>query len=136
MKVIETEIKGVYILEPLVHGDERGYFLESYNKALHGKSNLNYCFIQDNESFSTKGVLRGLHYQTGEFSQAKLVRVLLGEINDIIVDIREESPTYGKALSFHLTSENKRQLMIPRGFAHGFVVLSETALFSYKCDNY
>ena len=135
MNKIETSIDGVYILEPIIHGDERGYFLESYNKSTHEKLGINYTWIQDNESFSSKGVLRGLHYQTGEHSQAKLVRVIEGEVIDIVVDIRDNSPHYGEHVAVKLSKENKRQLLIPRGFAHGFIVLSETALFSYKCDN-
>jgi len=135
VKKIETAIDGLYILEPIVHGDERGYFLESYNKSTHEKLGLNYNFIQDNESYSSRGVLRGLHYQTGEHSQAKLVRVIEGEVIDIVVDIRDGSPTYGEHVAVKLSKENKRQFLVPRGFAHGFVVISETALFSYKCDN-
>lgn len=136
MKFSETSIAGVLILEPRVFGDDRGYFLESYNKNVHLESKLEYNFIQDNESFSSKGVLRGLHYQTGEHSQAKLVRVISGEVIDIVVDLRIDSPTYGESVSVRLSGENKRQLLIPRGFAHGFAVISETALFSYKCDNF
>jgi len=135
MKLQETNIKGVVILEPEVHGDHRGYFLESYNKSTLQKFELEYNFIQDNESFSSRGVLRGLHYQVGQYSQAKLVRVISGEVRDIVVDIREGSPTYGEHVSVNLSGENKRQLMIPRGIAHGFIVLSETATFCYKCDN-
>ena len=136
MNLIQTNISDVYVLEPKVFGDNRGYFLESYNRAVHQKLGLEYNFIQDNESFSSRGVLRGLHYQTGEASQAKLVRVISGEVLDIVVDLREGSPQYGEFLSVHLSGENKKQLLIPRGFAHGFIVLSETALFSYKCDNF
>jgi len=135
VKKIEPAIDGLFILEPIVHGDDRGYFLESYNKSTLANLDLHYDFIQDNESFSSKGVLRGLHYQTGEHSQAKLVRVIEGEVIDIVVDIREGSPTYGEHVSVKLTKENKRQFLVPRGFAHGFVVISETALFAYKCDN-
>ncbi|MCL4155184.1 UNVERIFIED_CONTAM: hypothetical protein GTU68_001411, partial [Idotea baltica] len=132
----ETAIEGVFVLEPVVHGDNRGYFLESYNKSTHEDLDLQYDFTQDNESFSSRGVLRGLHYQTGDNSQAKLLRVIKGEVKDIVVDIRQDSPFYGETVSVILSEENKRQLLIPRGFAHGFVVLSETALFSYKCDNF
>ena len=136
MNLIETKIEGVYILEPVVLRDERGYFHESYNKSVHKSLGLFHDFVQDNESFSSQGVLRGLHYQIGKHSQAKLVRVISGEVKDMIVDIREGSPSYGQSVSVILSEENKRQFLIPRGIAHGFVVLSETALFSYKCDNF
>lgn len=137
MTVIPTELEGCLIIEPKVILDQRGYFYESFNeKTFFEKTGLNIHFVQDNMSYSTKGVLRGLHYQTGEFAQAKLVQVIKGEVLDVAVDIRPESVTYGKYTSVLLTSENKRQMFIPRGFAHGFLVLSETALFSYKCDNF
>jgi dTDP-4-dehydrorhamnose 3,5-epimerase len=137
MKITETKLSGCFIIEPDVFKDSRGYFFECFNQekfnALIG-SNIN--FVQDNESFSTKGVLRGLHYQTGIHTQAKLVRVVKGNVLDVAVDIREGSLTFGNHVAVELSSKNKKQLYIPRGFAHGFVVLSETAFFSYKCDNY
>lgn len=133
----ETKLKGCFILEPKVFEDSRGYFFESFNQKTFNKligQNIN--FIQDNESFSSQGVLRGLHYQIGEHAQTKLVRVIKGSVLDIAVDIRKDSPTFGEYVSLELSEENKQQLLIPRGFAHGFVVLSDTAIFSYKCDNY
>ena len=137
MTVKETKLKGCFILEPKVFQDSRGYFFESFNQntfnRLIGK-NIN--FIQDNESYSSKGVLRGLHYQRDEYAQAKLVRVVKGTVLDIAVDIRENSPTFGQNVSLELSEDNKQQLFIPRGFAHGFIVLSDTAIFSYKCDNF
>lgn len=137
MTVKETKLKGCYILEPKVFQDNRGYFFESFNQNIFNKligENIN--FIQDNESFSLKGVLRGLHYQTGEYAQAKLVRVIKGAVLDVAVDNRKNSSTYGEHVSIELSEENKKQLFIPRGFAHGFMVLSDTAIFSYKCDNF
>ena len=135
MNYIQTEIDGVWIIEPKVFNDARGYFMEAFKKeefeANIGKVN----FIQDNESKSSYGVLRGLHYQKGEFCQAKLVRVIKGEVLDVAVDLRESSPTFGKYVSVLLNEENKRQFFIPRGFAHGFLVLSEEAIFTYKVDN-
>jgi len=137
MIVEKTYIDGLLIITPKVFEDDRGYFFESYNKSIFQKeTGLNIEFVQDNESKSSYGTLRGLHYQRGEFAQAKLVRVLSGTVLDIAVDIRENSPTYGKYFSIELSDTNKKQLFIPRGFAHGFVVLSEEAVFSYKCDNY
>lgn len=137
MVATETKLKGCFILEPTVFEDSRGYFFESFNKNTFNKlTGQNINFIQDNESFSSKGVLRGLHYQVGEFAQAKLVRVIKGCVLDVAVDIRKESLTYGDYVSLELSEENKKQLFIPRGFAHGFIVLSETAIFSYKCDNF
>ena len=137
MTVKETKLKGCFILEPKVFQDSRGYFFESFNQntfnRLIGK-NIN--FIQDNESFSSKGVLRGLHFQKGEDAQAKLVRVVKGTVLDIAVDIRKNSPTFGQNVTLELSEDNKQQLFIPRGFAHGFIVLSDTAIFSYKCDNF
>ena len=130
---IKTEIEGVYIIEPKVFGDERGYFMETYKKSDFDEAGLVYDFVQDNESKSKKGVLRGLHFQKN-FPQAKLVRVLEGEVYDVAVDLRKNSPTYGKYVGVRLSAENKRMFMIPRGFAHGFLVLSETAKFTYKCD--
>ncbi len=137
MIVEETKLKGCFILEPKVFEDSRGYFFESFNQKTFNKligQNIN--FIQDNESFSSKGVLRGLHYQTEEYAQAKLVRVIKGSVLDIAVDIRKDSATFGKHVSIELSENNKKQLFIPRGFAHGFIVLSDTAIFSYKCDNF
>lgn len=131
----KTEIKGVYIIEPKVFGDNRGYFMETYNEQEFKNNGLNYNFVQDNQSQSKKGVLRGLHFQKTH-PQAKLVRVLEGEVFDVAVDLRKGSKTYGKWVGVILSEENKKQFMIPRGFAHGFVVLSETAVFAYKCDDF
>ncbi len=137
MNVIETELKGCFIFEPKVFQDIRGNFFESFNQQLFNNLiNTKTSFVQDNESFSTKGVLRGLHYQLGEHAQAKLVRVIKGKVLDIAVDIRKESKTFGKHVALELSEDNKKQLFVPRGFAHGFIVLSETAIFSYKCDNF
>ena len=135
MKFIKTDIPGVYIIEPTVFGDERGYFLESFNLEKFEESICPIKFVQDNESKSSKGVLRGLHFQTPPFDQAKLVRCIEGRVMDVAVDIRKGSPTYGKHVAIELTGENKKQLFVPRGFAHGFAVLSETAVFAYKVDN-
>ena len=137
MEVFKTTIEGCIVLSPTLFSDDRGHFLESYKKTLIDDF-LGYEveFVQDNESFSSKGILRGLHFQKGVYAQAKLVRVVQGAVLDVAVDLRLESPTYGQHFSIELSSENKKQLFIPRGFAHGFVVLSDTALFSYKCDNY
>ena len=129
----ETKIKGVYIIEPQVFGDNRGYFMETYRKEEFDKAGLKYNFVQDNQSKSKKGVLRGLHYQRN-YPQAKLVRVISGEVFDVAIDLRKDSPTYGQWVGEILSSENKKMLMVPRGFAHGFMVLSETAEFIYKCD--
>ncbi len=136
MKKHKTSIPGVYILEPQVFGDSRGWFFESYNQKTLEELGINTNFVQDNESFSTHGVIRGLHFQKGEHAQAKLVRVLSGYVLDVAVDIRQGSPTFGQHVAVELSSENKFQLFIPRGFAHGFSVLSETAHFAYKCDNF
>lgn len=135
MKVIKTDIEGVFIIEPIVFEDERGYFFESYNQKKLQEQGIDYNFIQDNQSKSRYGTIRGIHFQKGEFSQAKLVRVLEGTVLDVAVDLRKNSPTFGKYVAVELSAENKRQLMIPRGFGHGFSVLSETAVFAYKCDN-
>jgi dTDP-4-dehydrorhamnose 3,5-epimerase len=135
MKLVETGIKDLYVIEPKIFGDHRGYFLESYNKSQFDDLGLTYSFVQDNESFSKFGTLRGLHFQKGEFAQAKFVRVTSGRVLDVVVDLRKDSETFGKSYSVELSDENKKMFMIPRGFAHGFVVLSETAIFSYKCDN-
>ena len=136
MNLIKTEIADLFILEPKIYGDQRGYFLENYNQSTFSNLGLNYNFVQDNESFSKYGTLRGLHFQKGDFAQAKLVRVISGRILDVAVDLRPESNTFGKSFTVELSSENKRMMIIPRGFAHGFVVLSDHALFSYKCDNF
>lgn len=137
MKFTETKLKGCFILEPNIIGDERGYFMESFNEKTFNKGiGQDVHFVQDNQSFSSKGVLRGLHYQTGEHAQAKLVRVLQGEVIDVAVDIRPNSPTFGQYEAVFLSEENKKQFFVPRGFAHGFLVLSETATFFYKCDNF
>ena len=129
----KTEIEGVYVIEPKVFGDERGFFMETYKQSDFEQAGLKYNFIQDNQSRSHKGVLRGLHYQKN-FPQAKLVRVIQGEVFDVAVDLRKNSPTYGKWVGVILSAENKKMFMIPRGFAHGFLVLSDTAEFVYKCD--
>ena len=129
-----TEIEGVYVIEPSVYGDERGYFMETYSEEEFKETGLNYNFVQDNQSSSRKGVLRGLHFQKNH-PQAKLVRVISGEVFDVAVDLREGSDTYGKWVGVLLSADNKKQLMIPRGFAHGFLVVSDTAEFVYKCDD-
>lgn len=137
MNLIKTRIKGLLILEPKVFADDRGYFFESYNKkTLDDLIGKNYTFVQDNESKSSYGVIRGLHYQLAPYSQAKLVRVLEGSVYDVAVDLRKDSPTFGKWVGVELSGENKRQFLIPKGFAHGFSVLSETVVFAYKCDEY
>ena len=135
MNVIKTKIEGLVIIEPKIFGDERGYFFESFNQKEFEEKVGKINFVQDNQSFSTYGVLRGLHFQKTPHAQSKLVRVIQGRVLDVAVDIRKGSPTYGQHVAIELTSENHRQFFIPRGFAHGFVVLSETALFQYKCDN-
>jgi dTDP-4-dehydrorhamnose 3,5-epimerase len=136
MKFIETTLQDCFIIEPDVISDSRGYFLESFNRVkFKAGTGLDVEFIQDNESYSSKGVLRGLHFQKGEYAQAKLVRVTEGEVLDVAVDIRPKSNTFGMHISIELTAENKKQLFIPRGFAHGFIVLSEKARVLYKCDN-
>ena len=137
MIVKETILEGCFVIQPKVIQDKRGYFLESFNQAVFKeglKRDIN--FVQDNESYSSKGVLRGLHYQIGDYAQAKLVRVIKGKILDVVVDLRADSPTFSKHISIELSEDNKTQLFIPRGFAHGFIVLSDTAIFSYKCDNF
>lgn len=133
----ETKLKGCFIIEPKIIRDERGYFMESFNEQTFQKGiGQTVHFVQDNQSYSTKGVLRGLHYQTGEYAQAKLVRVLQGEVLDVAVDIRPNSDTFGHYEAIVLSGENQKQFFIPRGFAHGFLVTSETATFFYKCDNF
>jgi dTDP-4-dehydrorhamnose 3,5-epimerase len=137
MKATETKLKGCFVIEPSVFNDDRGYFFESYNKEKFEEltgSTVN--FVQDNESFSTKGVLRGLHFQKGAHAQAKLLRVTHGEVLDVAVDIRPDSETFLQVVTERLSAENKKQLFVPRGFAHGFIVLSDTVVFNYKCDNF
>lgn len=136
MKVTPTKLKDCLIIEPTVFGDHRGYFFESYNKNNFNKhTGLDVNFIQDNEAYSTKGALRGLHFQKGEFAQAKLVRVTQGKVLDVAVDLRPDSATFKQYISVELSAENKKQLFVPRGFAHGYIVLSDVAVFNYKCDN-
>ena len=135
MEYKETKIKGVFIIEPKVFQDARGYFMEAWKQAEFDEHVGRTVFIQDNESKSSFGVLRGLHYQKGDASQAKLVRVIKGKVLDVAVDIRKSSPTFGQHVMVELSEENKRQFFIPRGFAHGFLVLSEEAIFTYKVDN-
>lgn len=132
---IETKIKDLYLIEPIIYGDTRGYFMETYNKRDFEEAGLFYDFVQDNQSSSKKGVLRGLHFQKN-YSQAKLVRVLRGEVFDVAVDLRETSMTYGQWVGVFLSGENKKQFMIPKGFAHGFLVTSDLAEFAYKCDDF
>ena len=136
MPFIKTEFPGLVVFEPQVWGDDRGYFYESYNKNSFAAAGIDNVFVQDNQARSSYGVLRGLHYQLGEYAQAKLVRVVEGSVLDVVVDLREGSPTYGKYYSIELSAANKLQLFVPRGFAHGYVVLSEKAEFFYKCDNF
>lgn len=133
---INTKLKDVWVFEPKILRDERGYFFESFNAAHLPEDIKNIIFVQDNEAQSSRGVLRGLHYQLPPHAQAKLVRCVVGEILDIIVDIRPYSPTYGQSFSIVLNDDNKKQLFVPRGFAHGYAVLSQHAIFAYKCDNY
>ena len=135
MKFVNTPIEGLVIIEPTVFGDNRGYFLESYNKKKFVEAFGNISFVQDNESKSSKGVLRGLHFQKPPYAQAKLVRCIEGKVLDIAVDIRDGSETYGEHITVELTGENKKQVFIPRGFAHGFLVLTNSAIVSYKVDN-
>lgn len=135
MNYIQTEIDGVWIIEPRVFNDARGYFMEAFKEEEFRANIGDVHFVQDNESKSSFGVLRGLHYQKGEYSQAKLVRVIKGKVLDVAVDLRRSSPTFGKYVSVELSEENKRQFFIPRGFAHGFLVLSDEAIFTYKVDN-
>ena len=135
MNFIKTAIDGVVIIEPKVFADDRGYFFESYNEAEFKKNGIDVRFVQDNQSKSSYGVIRGLHCQLGEHAQAKLVRVLEGAVLDVAVDVRKNSPTFGKYVAVELSAENKKQLFIPRGFMHGFSVLSDSADFAYKCDN-
>lgn len=136
MKMTETEIAGTWILEPKVFGDDRGYFFESFSRQIFEETIGKITFVQENESRSSFGVVRGLHYQRPPFSQAKLLRVVQGRVWDVAVDLRKDTATFGHYIAVELSGENKRQFFIPRGFAHGFAVLSETAIFQYKCDNY
>ena len=136
MEVVTTDIEGVYIIKPRVFGDARGYFFESYSKREFVEKVGKIDFVQDNESMSKKGVMRGLHFQRPPFSQSKLVRCVKGSVLDVAVDIRKGSPTYGKHVAVELTEDNHLQFFIPKGFAHGFVVLSDVAVFQYKCDNF
>ena len=137
MKVTETDLEGSFIIEPQIFGDERGYFFETFNKEKFQKlTNLEIDFLQDNEAFSNKGTLRGLHFQKGKFAQAKLVRVVKGKVLDVVVDLRPESNSFGKHFSIILSGENKKQFFVPRGFAHGYSVLEDNTIFCYKCDNY
>ncbi len=136
MNVIETGFKGLFIIEPSIFNDDRGYFFESYNRERYKESGLTTEFVQDNESKSSYGVVRGLHFQIEPYAQTKLVRVVTGKILDVALDLRVDSQTYGSYYAVELSSENKRQFYIPQGFAHGFSVLSETAIVNYKCDNY
>lgn len=137
MVLTETKLKGCFILEPRVYNDNRGYFFESFNKAMFEKSiGISVNFIQDNESKSSKGVLRGLHFQKGDYAQSKLVRVVKGSILDVCVDIRESSKTFGQYVSIILDDKKKKQIYVPKGFAHGFLVLEDETIINYKCDNY
>jgi dTDP-4-dehydrorhamnose 3,5-epimerase len=136
MTIETTHIQDLVIINPTVFEDPRGYFFEAYNQNAIAAEGININFVQDNQSFSKRGTLRGLHYQNPPFAQTKLVRVLLGEIMDVVVDLRKESPTYGQHFAIKLSAENKKQLLIPHGFAHGFSVLSETAIVFYKCDQF
>ena len=137
MKVTETKLKGCFILEPAIFGDDRGYFFESFQKEKFKElTGVEVEFIQDNEAFSNRGVLRGLHFQKGKHAQAKLVRVVKGKVLDVVVDVRRDSKTYGQSISCILSETNKKQLFVPRGFAHGYAVLENNTIFVYKCDNY
>ncbi len=135
IKVMKTHIEGLCVIEPTVHGDSRGYFMETYNQKDMAEAGLDMIFVQDNQSMSTKGVLRGLHFQK-QFPQGKLVRVIKGVVFDVAVDLRQESKTYGEWFGIELSDENKKQFYIPEGFAHGFLVLSDTAEFCYKCTDF
>jgi dTDP-4-dehydrorhamnose 3,5-epimerase len=135
MKVMDTTIQGLKIIEPDVFGDNRGWFCETYNAERYRQAGIDNVFVQDNESFSSKGVIRGLHWQAAPYTQAKLVRVIRGAVWDVALDIRKGSPTFGRHFASILSGDNRRQFYIPRGFAHGFIVLEDNTLFSYKCDN-
>ncbi len=136
MGIITTEIEGLYLYEPRVFSDERGYFFECFNAKVWEAEGVHYNWVQDNESRSKYGTIRGMHYQTAPHGQAKLIRVTKGKVLDIVIDLRKDSKTYGDQFSVVLSNKNKRQMLIPRGFAHGFVTLSREAVFNYKCDNY
>jgi len=136
MAFIKTDVPGLVIFEPVVFEDHRGYFFESYNQKVFSSEGIDINFVQDNQAKSSYGVIRGLHYQLAPFAQTKLIRVLSGSILDVVVDIRKGSPTYGKSFSIELTAENKKQLLVPKGMAHGYSVLSETAEVFYKCDEF
>lgn len=136
MPFLATPIEGLIVFEPQIWKDDRGYFYESYNQKTFADGGIDTVFVQDNQAFSSFGVLRGLHYQVGDSAQAKLVRVIHGEVLDVAVDLRPDSVTYGEWYSIRLSAENAKQLFVPRGFAHGYLVLSETAIFCYKCDNF
>ena len=137
MKIEETHLKGCFVITPKIFEDERGYFFESFNKnVFEQETGINVNFVQDNQSMSAKYVLRGLHFQTGKYAQAKLVQVIRGKVLDVCVDIRKKSPTFGQHFSIILDDKNRKQLYIPRGFAHGFLVLENKSIFSYKCDNF
>ena len=136
MKIQKTDIKDLLIITPDVFEDERGSFFEAFNENKLSELGIDYNFIQDNQSYSIKGTLRGLHYQNPPYAQTKLVRVLVGEIRDVVVDLRKDSVTYGKTYSIHLTADNNKQLLVPKGFAHGFSVISGSATVIYKCDNF
>lgn len=137
MSFTQTNIKDLWIIEPRVFEDDRGYFFESFNEnSFEKETGISIHFVQDNQSKSDKGVLRGMHYQTGEHAQAKLVRVLQGSVQDVVVDLREGSETFGQHYSIVLSAENKKQFFVPRGFAHGFLVLEDDTIFAYKCDNF
>jgi dTDP-4-dehydrorhamnose 3,5-epimerase len=135
MKIIKTPLPGLVIIEPRVFEDDRGYFFETFHQERYIEAGISEPFIQDNESKSARGVIRGLHYQIGDYSQAKLVRVVRGSVYDVALDLRKDSPTFGKWFGIELNEKNKKQLFVPRGFAHGFSVLSKISIFSYKCDN-
>lgn len=137
MPFLKTPFEDLYVFEPIVFEDDRGYFYEAFNsRTFEKETGITKPFVQDNQAFSTKGVLRGLHFQIGEYAQAKLVRVVQGEVLDVVVDLRKDKPTFGQSFSIFLSDSNKKQLYVPRGFAHGYLVHSETAEFFYKCDNY
>ena len=136
MNVIDTELEGIKIIEPRIFGDARGYFFESWNEQKYKDAGIDCNWVQDNESRSSAGVVRGLHYQLAPYTQAKLVRVIEGAVRDVVLDIRRGSPTFGRHVAVELSGENRKQLFVPRGFAHGFAVLTEHVVFAYKCDNF
>ncbi|RBW59597.1 dTDP-4-dehydrorhamnose 3,5-epimerase [Tenacibaculum sp. E3R01] len=137
MNIVQTPLEGCFVIEPMLFEDNRGYFFESFNEEKFKKGiGIDLNFVQDNEAFSNKGIVRGLHFQKGKFAQAKLVRVITGKVLDVAVDLRKKSQTYGQHFSIVLSGENKKQLFVPRGFAHGYSVLENNTVFAYKCDNY